>query len=49
MRMYDANGDMHMHRDSRHQTHGGNSVNSQPIFSLLLLSDSPVNLQQSVY
>jgi len=30
----------------RHQTHGGYSVNSQRIFHL---SDSPVNLQKSIY
>ena len=33
---------------SRHQTHGGNSVNSQPVLKFCSLSDSPANLQQSV-
>ena len=29
-----------------HQTHGHNSVRSQPIFKILSLSDSTVNLKQ---
>ena len=33
----------------RHQTHGGNSVNSPPIFKFFSLSNSPVNLQKNVY
>jgi len=45
----------YMHRVSKkmkHQTRGGNSVNSQPIFNIFSPSDpsdSPVNLQQSIY
>ena len=37
-----------MLQKARHQTHGANSVNSQPIFKNFA-SDSPVNLQQSIY
>jgi len=33
----------------RHQTHGVNSVKSEPIFSVLSLADSPVNLQLRDY
>ena len=29
------------------QTHGGNFVNSRPIFEIFSLTDSPVNLQQN--
>jgi len=38
-----------MFQKGRHQTQGGNSVNSQPIFTFFSLSDSPVNLQQNTY
>jgi len=33
----------------RCQIHGGNSVTCQPIFKIFPLSDSPINLQQSIY
>ena len=32
----------------RHQSHCGNSINSQPIFKPSVLSLFPVNLQQSI-
>jgi len=32
-------------KKERHQTYGGNSVDSQLIFKILWLADFPVNLQ----